>query len=212
MNHEAFAGGKPPLPETARRLIEAGRELFPRLGYAACSVRALARKAGANLGAVTYHFGSKQALYEAVLASFAEPLRARVARAASEGGSPLQRIERVVRAFFRYLLEEPDMARILLHQLVSERPMPEVAKRTLQANHSLLAELIREGQRDGSIRPGDPRLMAVSVASQPLIAAIMRAALQEAVAIDPRERETFHRLVENAVEFVRGGLAASKEA
>lgn len=71
------------------------------------------------------------------------------------------------------------MARILLHQLVSERPMPEVAKRSLQANHSLLTELISEGPRDGSI---------------------------------PGERETFHRLVENAVGFVRGGLAAAKEA
>lgn len=197
--------------DTPTRLIQAGRELFPKFGYAGCSVRALTRNAGVNLGAVTYHFGSKLRLYEAVLASFAEPLRARVAEAAAGHGAPLERIERVVRALFQYLLEEPDMPRILLHQLVSERPIPDVAKRALQANHGTVTELIREGQRDGTIRTGDPRLMAISVASQPLIAAIMRPALQEAVAIDPHARETYVQFVENAVAFIRGGLAANKE-
>lgn len=197
--------------QTRSRLIQAGRELFPKLGYNGCSVRALTRKAGANLGAVTYYFGSKRQLYEEVLATFAEPLRSRVAQAAAGEGSPLERIEKVARAFFQYLVEEPDMPRILLHQLVSERPMPEAAKRALQANHGTVAQLILEGQREGSIREGDPRLMAISVASQPLVAAIMRSALQEAVAIDPQDRETHARFVENAVAFIRGGLAARKE-
>ncbi len=197
--------------DTPMRLIQAGRELFPKLGYSGCSVRALTRKASVNLGAVTYHFGSKRQLYEAVLASFAEPLRARIAQAAAGQGAPLERIERVVRAFFQYLLEEPDMPRILLHQLASERPIPEVAKRALQANHRTVTELIREGQRDGSIRPGDARLMAISVASQPLVVAIMRSVLQEALAIYPQAQETYLQFVENAVAFIRGGLAAEKE-
>ncbi len=202
--------GIPP-QNTPARLIQAGRDLFPKLGYAGCSVRALTRKAGVNLGAVTYHFGSKRQLYEEVLATFAEPLRARIAQAAAGEGTPLERIERVVRELFQYLLEEPDMPRILLHQLVSERPMPEVARWALQANHATVAELIREGQRDGSIRPGDPRLLAISVASQPLIAAIMRSVLQEAIAIDPQARDTHSSFVENAVAFIRAGLVAEKE-
>ncbi len=49
------------------RLVEAARQLFASAGYDATSVRDITARAHANLGAITYHFGSKQALYHAVI-------------------------------------------------------------------------------------------------------------------------------------------------
>jgi AcrR family transcriptional regulator len=54
-------------PVTAESLLDAGQRLFAERGYDASSVRDLTAAASANLGAVTYHFGSKEALYHAVL-------------------------------------------------------------------------------------------------------------------------------------------------
>jgi len=196
--------------DTASKLIKAGRELFPRKGYEGCSVRDLAHQADANLGAVTYHFGSKAALYDAVVASFAEPFRARIAEAAQPPGAPLDRIEGVVRTFFAHLREEAQLPRLILQQLASDRPMPESAKRTLQANHGTLASLIQAGQADGSIRPGDARVMAINIAAQPMFMMILRPVLQEAVAINQTDPGQWSQLVEHAVAFVRGGLAAGE--
>jgi len=54
-------------PETPERLLDAAERLFAERGVDAVSVRAVNAAAGANVAAVHYHFGSKEALVEAVL-------------------------------------------------------------------------------------------------------------------------------------------------
>jgi AcrR family transcriptional regulator len=56
---------KPP-HETRTRILDAAEELFMQHGFEATSMRQLTAKAEANLAAVNYHFGSKDALIEAV--------------------------------------------------------------------------------------------------------------------------------------------------
>jgi AcrR family transcriptional regulator len=55
-----------PLNETQTRILEAAEELFMQHGFEGTSMRLLTSKAGVNLAAVNYHFGSKDALIEAV--------------------------------------------------------------------------------------------------------------------------------------------------
>jgi len=52
---------------TKTRLLDVAEEMFAQKGYADTSMRALTGKAGANLAAVNYHFGSKEGLLQAVL-------------------------------------------------------------------------------------------------------------------------------------------------
>lgn len=52
---------------TKSRIIESAESLFARRGYAATSLRDITEAAGANVAAVNYHFGSKEALLVAVL-------------------------------------------------------------------------------------------------------------------------------------------------
>ena len=49
--------------DAAGRLLDAAERLFGRHGYDGVGVRKLTKEARVNLGAVTYHFGSKEALY-----------------------------------------------------------------------------------------------------------------------------------------------------
>jgi AcrR family transcriptional regulator len=52
--------------ETRARLIEAALDVFGRFGFEGATTRQIAREAGANLAAIVYHFGSKEALHIAV--------------------------------------------------------------------------------------------------------------------------------------------------
>lgn len=63
-------------PDTRKNILDAAEGLFAARGYHATSLRAVTRAARANLAAVHYHFGSKQALLEAVLARRLAPLNA----------------------------------------------------------------------------------------------------------------------------------------
>lgn len=192
---------------TADSLIAAGTELFSAHGFDGASVRDITRRAGANLAAIGYHFGSKQGLWMAVLESRLGPLREAMAEAAAGEGPALERIERAVRALFAYAREHPEMNGLMLHVLASAPPLPPPALETIQFNSGTMRSLIETGQREGTIRDGDPRLLALSVASQPLALWLARPAIQGAGMIDVEREEAFDHLVENAVRFVRAGLS-----
>ena len=88
---------------TRDRVLDAAERLFAELGFAGTSVRRITSEAGADLGSVRYHFGSKAKLYRGVLERRLVPLCERrlslLAEAQSGGGSAEERVERIVRAF-----------------------------------------------------------------------------------------------------------------
>jgi AcrR family transcriptional regulator len=66
---------KPP-HETRTRILDAAEELFMQHGFEGASMRLLTSKAGVNLAAINYHFGSKHALIEAVFRRRLDPMNA----------------------------------------------------------------------------------------------------------------------------------------
>lgn len=59
--------------DTAKSILNAAEELFSEKGFAETSLRNITTKAGVNLAAVNYHFGSKKELIQAVFARFLGP-------------------------------------------------------------------------------------------------------------------------------------------
>ena len=195
--------------DTAFDLKRAARAEFAARGFDGASVRAITTAAGVNLGAITYHFGSKQALYETVVSDALEQAAVRMEAAASSAErTPLERAGEVVRVFFDYFGENPEVPRLMLQALASRQGPPAAVAVHLQRMIAALAALVMAGQRDGSIRPGDARLLAMSIVSNPLHLNIVRIPLQQFMGIDLANAAVRGRLIENAVHFVRGGLAA----
>ncbi len=59
--------------DTVKSILNAAEELFSERGFAETSLRNITTKAGVNLAAVNYHFGSKKSLIQAVFARFLTP-------------------------------------------------------------------------------------------------------------------------------------------
>lgn len=57
---------KSPRQDARERILDVSEELFSKASFASVSVRAVTSKAGVNLSAVNYYFGSKQGLFQAV--------------------------------------------------------------------------------------------------------------------------------------------------
>lgn len=64
-------------PATKQRILSAAEHHFARDGYHATSLRSITATAKVNLAAVNYHFGSKEALLEAVIERRLSPLNER---------------------------------------------------------------------------------------------------------------------------------------
>ncbi len=63
-----------PDSSTQERLLVAAEQLFADQGFESVSLRHLTQAAGVNLAAVNYHFGSKDALIDAVIERFVTPV------------------------------------------------------------------------------------------------------------------------------------------
>ena len=59
---------------TKEKILDTAEELFAEYGFDATSLRAITAAAQVNLAAVNYHFGSKEALIDAVFARRVEPM------------------------------------------------------------------------------------------------------------------------------------------
>jgi AcrR family transcriptional regulator len=118
---------------TARaRLLDAAEKLFANYGYNGVSVRQIVHAAKVNLGAVPYHFGTKEKLFKEVLYRRAAPLRAErealIKRLTETGKRP--ELEDVLWALlepgFRASHENASFRRLLGR--ASMDPTPEVRK------------------------------------------------------------------------------------
>jgi AcrR family transcriptional regulator len=187
-------------------LISAARRLFAESGYEGTSVRAITAEAGANLGAITYHFGSKRDLYDRVVGSVVTPLAERVAEVAGRGGSVLERVEGVVRAYFEYLAENPDLPRLMMQELTLGESPGEAVATPLRRVHGVLSGLVAEGQAAGLIGGGAPAVLGLFILSVPVHLGILQRPLKQALGMDLLDPATRQAVAESAVSFVCNGL------
>lgn len=197
---------KQPAPE---RLLDAASDLFARHGFDGVSVRDITSKAKTNLGAVTYHFGSKEALFHAVFDRIGTPLAQRFADLAAQAGSPIDRIARIVTMVLtERVLPAPSM---VLRELANDRPLPPAVVQLMGRNLGVMASLIHEGQTDGSIRPGDPQLMALGVMAQPFLLRMAGRIARDVVGIDREDPAMQQRLVKHVITSITRSLASTPE-
>ncbi len=195
--------------DTRTRLLEAARRLFAERGYKGTSIKAITDAAGANLGAVTYHFKTKDALYDAVVRSLTEPLVATVEQSLKSGGAPIDRIEGALRAYSDYMHTREEVPSLLLQELALNRPILTSIRDTIGPLLRGIASVIAEGQRDGSIVAGDPLLLTISTMSQSAFLVVMRRPMKEIAGVNMLEAETRRRMVDHIVTIVRRGLVVA---
>ncbi|RKR06390.1 TetR family transcriptional regulator [Kushneria sinocarnis] len=99
------------IPDTVTRLLDTAEALFAEHGFTETSLRRITSSAGVNLAAVNYHFGSKQALIEAVFSRYLTPFCAHLhdaldRLAARAGGEP-PTLEQLLDVLFDSMLETP---------------------------------------------------------------------------------------------------------
>ena len=202
---------QPTVTPTQLALIRAGRDLFARHGYDGASIRMITRRAGANLGAITYHFGSKSAFHDRVIDATIGPFADRVVEAATGPGDPLDRVEAVVRTYVEYLRLHPELPRFLLQGLVLRDRPPAAALKHLRRVLGVLTALIVEGQADGSIRAGPPVVLGLGMTSQAIHLSVVQRVLAAATGLDLRDAATREEVVSNLVRYARAGLARGSE-
>ena len=98
---------------TIEGLIRLARHEFSQHGYAGTTIDRIAEQAGLTKGAVYYHFGNKEGLFEAVLRKVQHDLRTRIEARADQDSHPLQALQAGC-AVFLELATGDDLRQIVL--------------------------------------------------------------------------------------------------
>ncbi len=92
--------------ETIAALIRRARHEFARRGYTEASVERIAGAAGLSMGAVYYHFGGKQGLFEAVLRDVQRDIVQRIEARAVAAADPIEGVVTGCEAFLDVALDD----------------------------------------------------------------------------------------------------------
>jgi AcrR family transcriptional regulator len=103
--------------ERRRRLLETARRILAERGPEALTVSEVAHRAGLNRTTAYQHFRTRDALTAAVMAETADELMGMLRDPHHLSGE----LDRMVPFFANH----PELARLTLHQLLSESPLPE---------------------------------------------------------------------------------------
>jgi AcrR family transcriptional regulator len=107
-----------PNPRAARTkaaLVAAGRRLFSQRPIDAVTVDDIVQAAEVGKGSFYNHFADREALARAIAAQIRASIESAVARANAGVDDPARRLARAVCTYWRYALDEPEPAGVLVH-------------------------------------------------------------------------------------------------
>ncbi len=150
----------------ADRILNAATRLFAANGYKGTSLQAISDEVGVTKQTLLYHYSSKEALREAVLANLFTHWRIRLPQmldAITKSG--LNRYEAILEELIFFFQDGSDKATLVVREMLDN---PGGIGRLLEANLKpwllLLSQTIKEGQSVGLIYEDlDPELFILNV-------------------------------------------------
>jgi AcrR family transcriptional regulator len=152
---------------TRRRQIEdVASALFSHRGYAATSMRDIAKALDLQGGSLYAHVPSKEAVLAAIVEQAADAFHAAVRPIAEGPGSAAERLRAMIAAHVGVVTGGRDRAKVFLFEwtfLAPERR--EAVARSRAAYQGYFERVIGEGVAAGELAAADPRLAAVYLLS-----------------------------------------------
>jgi AcrR family transcriptional regulator len=141
--------------QTQERIHAAATAAFAERGFDGARVESIARHAGVNKQLIYHYFGSKDALFTAVLERAYMEFRAAEAALTLDALPADEAILALVEFTWNYYLEHPEFIRLLNseNQMKARHLKASPRTKTINASHiSIARHTLKRGQREGTIR------------------------------------------------------------
>lgn len=174
-------------PTARERIVQVAKSRFAAAGFDGTSTRQIAHDAGVAQSLLLYHFKSKDAIWRAVMDSifgFADRLTSEQTDLATL--SLEDQLTFGISAFVELCAEDPDLHRLMtLEGRTESDRLTWLVETHLRRFFEPTRDLIVEGQKAGSVRPGDPTMLYYSIIA---IAGTMFSFQPEMTLLDPANK------------------------
>ena len=198
-------------PEARARIAAAAESLFAARGYDGTAIRDLAKKAGVNSAMIHYYFGSKEGLYRAILEAAASKVRALLVDTSSRAASTTDRLASFVDAYAEYILNHPNLARILYREMLTGgKHIMQVAQKYARTNYTILKNTIAEGVQGGELRPIDVELAPISLMGMVVIFQFLRPFISVALGKIEYDDRFVNRISAHTIDLFLNGVVSDR--
>lgn len=135
--------------------MEAAEKLFAEQGFAGTSVRDIAETAHVNLAMISYYFGSKEKLMEAMFQHRGSDFKIQLENILQNKNlSPMQKMEWLIDDYIERIFKKKSFHKILAREQMvnSSGAIAEQIYQLKQKNYALIKQLIQEGQKSGDFK------------------------------------------------------------
>ncbi|POS01762.1 TetR/AcrR family transcriptional regulator [Flavobacterium croceum] len=132
-------------------IIDIAEQLFALQGYDGTSVRDIASKANINVAMISYYFGSKEKLLEAILIYKMSGTKLELKSVLDKNISPLQKIDELIAYYIKKIYSNVALYQIMHTEIMHkkrEAHMPEISKIKKQ-NLAYIQAIVDEGFLQG---------------------------------------------------------------
>ena len=148
------------------QIIETAERLFAERGYDGTSVRDIADEAGINVAMISYYFGSKEKLFESMVAQKASYTRGVLDEIVKNTAlSDIEKIDAVIDTYVDRLFTNRVFHRVIHQELMlSQREsLQQSIADIIFPNSLLIKEILEEGTRKGNFKKVDPPLVIATL-------------------------------------------------
>ena len=150
------------------QIIEEAEILFAENGFNGTSVREIAKNADVNLAMISYYFGSKDKLLEAIFIYRGETTKISLEKILQTPSlSSLQKIHKLIEHYVNRVVAHQAFYKILTREMVVNHTgeTENIILETKRRNLEIVQQIIAEGQKDGTFKKKVDVPLLISVLS-----------------------------------------------
>ena len=136
------------------QILQVAETLFAEKGFEGTSIRDISKEANINVAMVSYYFGSKEKLLEALILHKTSGLKEQLVRLIDENLEPLEKINKLIALYVNRISCNRGIYRVLHFELASQKKALEIQSfsEIKKANLKSMELIIQEGQAKGVFR------------------------------------------------------------
>ena len=159
-------------------IVAAALDVFGEKGFAGARIEEIAKRAGVSKGTLYLYFETKADIFRAVVEETVKPNIEALERTVLAMDLPFEALVRTLLPRFAEMVTAIPVGTVVKMVVGESRNFPELAKvwhdEVVLKAITLLAGLIGRAQERGELRPGDPRLHAISIMGPMLMGVLWR--------------------------------------
>jgi AcrR family transcriptional regulator len=158
------------------QIMETAETLFAEKGFNGTSVRDIAEKARVNLAMISYYFGSKDKLLEALFGYRGEHIKLKLESMVEDKNmSSIEKMDTLIDHYIEKIMNQQCFSRIMMREQVVNHTgiTGQLIFQMKKRNQELISRLIHQGQRKGEFKKNIdiPLLMATLIGTANMIVA-----------------------------------------